>query len=146
MGGVNDRSRPTKPFDSQRLAKITEEAHSLANTSAEDEELERLQEWAADPEPRRTAAGTAPPKQVPAGVQKQEPQAAAKSPEPAKLPPAIEKRTRTSTVHDPLTTSLLAEVARRTQTIDMAPLEDEPAVEAALDTEEEASAPTRNRR
>jgi hypothetical protein len=113
MAGVNDRrSRPTLPYDSQRLAKETED-----DVEVEDVEFA----LAADPPPvhphvvpqagSRIAAGTTPPQGL--------------------RPVAVviddddvphEPRARTTTVHDPMTTSVLAEVARRTKTIETEPL------------------------
>jgi hypothetical protein len=131
MGGVNDRrSRPTKPFDSQRLAKLTEDVESAQAAADGDDEDEDdvLAEWGVEPvvefelaerpashphviaqastpaEPPRTPTGTTPPQGV---------RLAAGTSPPAEI------RSRAPTVYDPLTTSVLAEVARRTQTLDM---------------------------
>jgi hypothetical protein len=158
MGGVHDRrSRPTKPFDSQRLARLTEDVESAQAAPDEDED-EALKEWGVEPvvefeladqpashphvvsQPTppggsRLAKGTTPANEVrtaPAG-----PRAAAGTNPPGEL------RARTATVHDPLTTSLLAEVARRAQTIDMMPIEDETKSEP---NEGEAPRSPRNRR
>ena len=102
MGGVNDRrSRPTKPFDSQRLAKQIEEESAPAKAPDEDD---IFKEWGIEPaQAPRLAAGTTPPEGVRPVVEN------------------LPARARATTVHDPLTTSLLAEVARRTKTIDIAP-------------------------
>jgi hypothetical protein len=94
MRGVNNRgSRPTRPFDAQALAHLSEQAAAAsgeAGAGTEDAtEDDALEEWneLADSKLRRIASGTTPPE-------------------------GTRIRSRTSTVHDPLTTSLLAEVAR----------------------------------
>src|SRR4051812_30943297 len=104
MGGVNDRSRATKPFDSETLARLVEDARVPAPP---------------DDEPvRRTASGTEPPQQGKAPAVP----AAAPGSWPTEQSAADKVRSRANTIHDPLTTSLLAEVARRTKTIEMTPV------------------------
>ena len=126
MSRVSDRpARPTIPFDSQKLARETEEEEVV-----EDELDSELADPPAShphvvPQPAaapRRAAGTDPPEGI---------------------------RSRTVTVHDPFTTSLLAEVARRTQTIETAPLRPEDAVEpreGEFDEQTPTTSPGFNRR
>jgi hypothetical protein len=98
MPGVNDRrARPTIPFDSQRLARESEEDPE----ALEEGEFELADPPASHPrvvsQTSRLASGTTPPQ----GARRVT----------GTDPPEI--RSRTSTVHDPLTTSVLAEIARR---------------------------------
>jgi hypothetical protein len=117
MTGDNDRrSRPTIPFDSEKLAQESEAVESPFDGDVDFELVER-----PTPHPRvvahpsRMASGTTPPQ----GVRATAP--------PTDPPP---ERSRTSTVHDPLTTSVLAEIARRSQESEAAaddpPTDDEP--------------------
>ena len=100
-GGNDRRSRPTIPFDSEKLAQESE-ALSPFDQEVEFELVER-----PTPHPRviahptRMANGTTPPQGVRVTAPEPDPQA--------------ELRSRTSTIHDPLTTSVLAEIARRSQ-------------------------------
>jgi hypothetical protein len=106
MSRVSDRpARPTIPFDSQKLARETEDDDDLEIVLADPPAPHpRVVPQAAPPAPAapRRAAGTTPRDGI---------------------------RARSVTVQDPCTTSLLAEVARRTQRIETAPLRPEDAVE-----------------
>lgn len=133
MAGVNDRrSRPTVPFDSQRLAKESEEdeelEHELEIVLAEDPPSVHphvVQQAAAAA--ARLASGTTPPQGTrPVAVVIDDDYV------------PTEPRARTTTVHDPMTTSVLAEVARRTKTIEHEPL--------PSDFQEEDTRPTGARR
>ena len=127
MAGVNDRrSRPTIPFDSQKLAKDSEELEELEIVLAEDPPMVHPH---VVPQPgARLASGTTPPQGTrPVAIVIDDDE---------QLP--HEPRSRTTTVHDPMTTSVLAEVARRTKTIETDPL--------PSDFQEEDTRPTGQRR
>jgi hypothetical protein len=103
-GGNDRRSRPTIPFDSQKLAQQSEE-DELASPFDQEVDFALVERPSTHPRvvahPARMASGTTPPQ----GVQTTATESA----------PPLEARSRTSTVHDPLTTSVLAEIARRSQ-------------------------------
>jgi hypothetical protein len=133
MGGVNDRrSRPTKPFDSQRLARLTEDVESVqaaAHDNDEDED-DLLKEWGVEPVVEFELADqpSSHPHVVAQPVPVAESRATGTTPAQgvrlaAGTSPPVELRSRAATIYDPLTTSVLAEVTRRTQTLDMPPMQ-----------------------
>jgi hypothetical protein len=148
MGGVNDRrSRPTEPYDSQRLAKLSEKDLGKAPAVELDEDDQIKEEWGVEPvvefelvtaptshphvvaqpppPPGRVATGTTPPKGVPRTPTGTTPSGGVRT--ATTVPPEL--RSRTATVHDPLTTSVLAEVARRT--VEQLQMDDDKADDAA---------------